>query len=168
MAYTFSDPLMGVPAIGSIGTSQGQPGGTIRRAYDPNYGEGEFIYLQGVAATSIGDAVMWSGVTSGAPTFQTALLPNVANQGVPVAFATAAILAGQWGWYQIGGTGIVLTNGTFAAAGPLYIVAAGLVTSVAGAGKQILNAYGLTAVGTPAGSQILASLNRPFAQGAIT
>jgi len=168
MAYTFSDPLIGLPAIGSIGTTQQQPGGTIRRAVDPTYGEGEFIYLQGVASTVLGSLVTWSGVTSGAPTFQTALVANTANQAVPVAVATAAIGAGQWGWYQISGTAIVANNGTFAAAGPMYIVAAGTITSVAAAGKQIVNAYGLSATGTPAANQNLAVLMRPFAQGAIT
>jgi hypothetical protein len=168
MAYTFSDPLAGLPAIGSISTTQGQPGGTIRRASDPTYGEGEFIYLQGVASTVVGSWVSWSGVTSSVPQFQTALLANTANQGVPVAVATAAVLAGQWGWYQIGGVAIVADNGTFAAAGPHFIGAAGQVTSTVGAGKQVLNSYGISATGTPAANQHLAELNRPFAQGQIT
>jgi hypothetical protein len=169
MAYTFTDPLAGLPAIGGVYATALVPGGTIRRAVDPNYGEGEFIFLQGVATTAVGNFVTWSGVSgANAPTFQTALLPNTANQGVPVAVATAAIGAGQWGWYQIGGVGIGLTGGTFAAAGPVYFAAAGVVTSVATASKQIVNAYGLTAVGVPAANQILVSLNRPFAQGAIT
>jgi len=170
MAYTFSDPLAGLPAIGSIGSAAALPGGTIRRAYDPNYGEGEFIYLQGVANTVVGSCVTWSGISGGFPTFQTALSPAAGtNLNQPVAFATAAILAGQWGWYQIGGVAIAMTNGTFAAAGPAYLTAtAGQISSTAVASRQVGEAYGLTAVGTPAANQILIELNRPCLQGAIT
>jgi hypothetical protein len=80
----------------------------------------------------------------------------------------AAAGASQWGWYQIGGTGVALTTGVFAAAGPAFIGGIGLLISTAAAGKQILNAYGLTAVGTPAANQILLQMNRPFVQGQIT
>lgn len=168
MAYAIREQQMGMQPIGAVSTTQQHPGGTLVRAYDPVYGDAEFVYLQGVASTVQGSVVSWSGVSSGNPTWQTALVANTANQAVPVAVASAAIGASQWGWYQVGGVSQVLSNGTFAAAGPMYIGAVGQVTSTAGAGKQIVNATGLTAVGTPSGNLILASLNRPFAQGAIT
>lgn len=168
MAYAIREQQMGMQPINAVSTTQQHPGGTLVRAYDPTYGDGEFVYLQGAAGMAQGNVVSWSGVSGGLPTWQTQLVPNTANQAVPVGVAMAPVLATQWGWFQVGGVSQVLSNGTFAAAGPMYIGAAGQVTSTAGAGKQIVNASGLTAVGTPSGNLILAQLNRPFAQGAIT
>jgi hypothetical protein len=168
MAFLIKEALMGMPPIGSVSASPVVALGTIVRATDPIYGDGEFIFLQGVASTVQGSAVNWGGVDgNNKPTFQTALLPSTAIQGCPVAFATAAIGAGQYGWYQISGVAVAAAT-TFAAAGPAYIGTAGQVISTTAAGKQIVNSNGLTAVGVPAAGQVLLSINRPFAQGAIT
>ena len=169
MAYTFSDPLAGLPAIGSIGSAQALAGGTIRRAYDPTYGEGEFIYLQGATSTVVGSVVSWAGISgANVPTWQTTLLPNTTLQGVSVGFATAPTLAGQWGWYQISGVAIAATTGTFAAAGPGSIGGVGQLVGGVVAGKQILGATSLTANNVPGTNQVLLSCNRPVAQGPIT
>jgi hypothetical protein len=160
----------GIQPIGASSPTPNQSLGRIIGGDDPVYGSGEFIYLLGVASTVVGSLVTWGGVSgANVPTYQTALAPSTANLAQPLAVAMSANGAGQYGWYQIGGTAVALTGGTFAAAGPAYIgVAAGTVTSVAAAGKQVVNAAGLTAVGVPAANQVLLSLNRPFAQGAIT
>jgi len=169
MAFIIRENQAGLPAIGSIGSAAAVAPGTIVRADDPSYGSGEFIYLQGVANTVVGSAVIWGGVTAGnLPTFQTTLLPNTTLQGLPVAFATAAILANQYGWYQIGGVAIAATTGTFAAAGAASIGAAGQVVGGVVAGKMILGATSLTANNVPGTNQVLLSCNRPQAQGPIT
>jgi hypothetical protein len=169
MAFIIKENQAGLPAIGSIGSASAIPLGTIVRADDPVYGSGEFIYLQGVANTVLGSAVSWSGVSgSNVPTFQTALLANTTLQGVSVAFATAAILANQFGWYQIGGVAVAATTGTFASAGPASIGAAGQLVGGVVAGKQILGATSLTANNVPGTNQVLLSCNRPMAQGPIT
>lgn len=162
--------MAGIQPIGVVSATQIHPGGKIIRAYDPIYGEGEFMYLQGVASTIVGSLVTWAGVSgSNAPTWQTALVPNTANQGVPLAFASAALLATQWGWYQITGVAIAATNGTFTAAGPVFISAtAGQVSSTVQTGRQLLNAQALTANNVPGTNQVLVSINGPFAQGQIT
>ena len=141
----------------------------MQRASDPVYGEGEFIYMLGVAATVVGSLVTWGG-GAGTPTYQTALTPNTANLDMPVAVAMSANLAGFYGWYQITGNAVVATNGTLAAAGvPVFLNATvGTVSGTVGAGKQILNAVSNTATGTPAANQAVVFINRPFAQGQIT
>jgi hypothetical protein len=169
MAFLIKEALMGMPPIGSISASAVVTPGTIVRADDPGYGSGEFIFLQGVASTVLGSIVNWGGLSgSNLPTFQTALLPSTANLACPVAFATAAILAGQYGWYQVSGVAVAAAT-VMAGAGVVGIgLTAGIISSTLVAGKQILNAASLVAVGTPAAGQTLVQINRPFAQGAIT
>ncbi len=188
MAYTFEDVTVGLPPMTSTfaattGITQGattvypataimrMPGanlGTTIRASDPVYGEGEFIYMLGVAATIAGSLVTWGGGL-GSPTYQTTICPSTANLDAPVAVAMSANLAGFYGWYQVSGNAVVATNGTLAGAGaPVYIGTAGTVTSTVAAGKQILNAVSNTATGTPAANQAVVFINRSFAQGQIT
>lgn len=154
--------------------NQEHPLGTIVKAYDPVYGEGEFIYLLGVASTIVGSLVTWTGSTgtipAAVPNYQTALCPATANLGQPVAVAMSVNLAGQWGWYQIGGHAVVAENGTFAAGAAVFLTAAtpGIVTTGVTAGKQILNARSIIADGQPAAGFGVMEIDRPFVQGQIT
>jgi hypothetical protein len=165
------------PAFGTINSSpqpagRSTPGrlGSIAKAYHPTYGEGEFIYLLGVASTAIGTVVNWGGVSaSGVPTYQTAIEGATPVKGQPLAIAMSANLAGAYGWYQIGGQAVVATNGTLVAGpGPVFLAAGGTVTSTAAAGAQIENAINVTATGTPAAGFAIISIDRPFAEGQIT
>ena len=161
-----TDERSGIQPIANTSTVQNHPLGTIVRAYDPSYGEGEFIYLLGVASTIVGSVVTWSGVSSSKPTYQTALAPSTANLAQPLAIAMSANVASQYGWYQISGTAVVATNGTLAAGpGPMYLAGSGQLTSTQANGKQVVNAINCSATGTPAANQALAYLMRPFAQG---
>jgi len=167
--FTPVENRLGIQAIANSSSTQQHPLGTIVKAYDPTYGEGEFIYLLGVAATVVGSVVTYNGQSSGTPTFQTALAPATANLDQPLAVAMSANLAGQYGWYQISGAAVMATNGTLAAGpAPVYLAGGGQVTSTAAAGKQVLNAQNVTATGTPAAGQAVVEINRPAAQGAIT
>lgn len=188
MAYTFEDVTVGLPPITStlaattgitqgattvypataIGRVAGANLGTMQRASDPVYGEGEFIYMLGVAATVVGSVVTWGG-GAGVPTYQTALAPSTANLNQPLAVAMSVNLAGSYGWYQIAGNAVVATNGTLAAAGvSVFLAGTGQVTGTVAAGKQVLNAVSNTATGTPAAGQAVIFIDRPFAQGQIT
>lgn len=167
MTYVSVEPQVSVQGIGTVSPVPVYPGGKIIRAADPVYGNGEFIYLQGCAGTVVGSLVTWGAQTAGVPSHQTTILPSTANQGCPVAVATAPVLATQWGWYQLSGVAIAAAV-TFAAPGPAYIGAAGQAISTATPSKQILNAAGISAVGTPAAGQVLLQIDRPHAQGAIT
>lgn len=170
MAYTITEARIVNQKIGDTSTTQADlPLGTIVRAKDPTYGEGEFIYLLGVASTVVGSVVTWDGASTGTPTYQTALAPATANLAQPVAVSMSANVAAQFGWYQLSGNAVVATNGTLAAGpGPVYLAGSGQVSSTAVAGKQMLNARNCTATGTPATAQAVVQIDRPCAQGAIT
>ncbi len=145
---------------------QAHPLGTIIRAYDATLGEGEFIYLLGVANTVAGLAVTYD-----ATTFQTTLSPNTANDVGPIAWAMSANVAGQYGWYQIGGLVNALKTAVqvLPAAKIYQSGTAGRIMPTSASGKEILGARGanLTTV-TSTTSTVLIMVNRPSRQGQIT
>jgi len=97
MTYRASDGRVGYQSIADTSTTKNHPLGTILRATDETNGEGEFIYLQGVASTAIG-----SWVTYNSDDWTTALI--TADAIGPVAVAMSANVAGpNYGWYQING-----------------------------------------------------------------
>ncbi|MCX6010361.1 MAG: hypothetical protein NTW48_10120 [Chloroflexi bacterium] len=168
MAYTIQTPLAGLQPIAVTNTTASSPLGYRVTAVDPTYGQGEFVYLLGVASTAIGSIVTWNGNSTGTPTFQTALTSNTAGQARPIAVAMSANLGGSYGWYQVVGNAVAGTNGTLAA-GPaaVYLAAAGVLTSTQAAGTQVLGAINVTATGTPAANLAVVEINNPHAQGQI-
>lgn len=181
MAYTFTEPRAGFPAItdnaipttietvgSTVVRSIPVPLGTIARAVDPTYGEGEFIRLLGVASTVVGSLVKYN-----ATTYQTALLSvtNGKNKGVPVAVAMSACVANQHGWYQISGLAVIKkTTVAVTPQVPIYISATdGRFKVLASAGQQILGAQtaNLTTVVTTT-STVVVTINRPVTQSQIT
>lgn len=157
---------LGIQPIALNSTTQNHPLGTIIRAYDPTFGQGEFIYLLGVASTIVGAAVEYD-----ATTYQTTLSPNTANDVNPVAFAASANVASQYGWYQI--SGLVPAKKTAVQVLPnakIYQSAtAGRVMPTSASGKEILGARAanLTTV-TSTVSTVVILVNRPSKQGQIT
>lgn len=144
------------------------PVGTIATFVEDTLGtSGEFIYLPGVAATVAGDIVLYD-LTPGSQTTTRHSNATGSNSGRPVAIAMAAVLATQFGWYQISGVATVNATAASAAGGMFATATAGSVNSAADAGDQILNARLLTAVGTPSAGKAYALLQRPFVQGQIT
>jgi len=168
MAYTIQNPAAGFPPIAVTDTVAAVPVGTTVTAVDPVYGTGEFIYLLGVASTVIGSMVTWNGNSTGTPTYQTTLGAATAGQARPVAWAMSANTAARYGWYQISGNAVAVTNGTLAA-GPaaIYSAGSGAVTSTQANGAQILGAINVTATGTPAANQAVIEINRPHLQGQV-
>lgn len=176
MAYVFSTPTLGLNPVASTilpGTVTGpQPAGrstpgrlgTTAKAYDPTYGEGEFIYLKGVASTAIGTVVTYDQYLN-----TTTIAPATGGKG-PVAVAMSANVAGQYGWYQIGGAAVVLAPNAMAPGAEVFMLAAtpGSVDDAAVAGEQILGAVVSTTTGTPAAGFGVIQINRPMLQGQIT
>jgi len=162
MAYSLTTPYVGAQPIANTETVQKHPLGTIVRAYDPTYGEGEFIYLLGVASTAVGSPVVYN--TTG---YQTALAPVGTNLPQPVAFAMSANVASQYGWYQIGGRAIAKkTSGLgLAANAAVGVKTAGLVATT-GTGKEIQGA--LTIGVSTASTTVSLIIDRPHMQGRIT
>lgn len=139
MTYHITDQIVGHQKIAETSTTQKHPLGTIARAYDPDYGEGEFIYLLGVASTALG-----SWVTYNADNFGTALL--VADAKGPVAVAMSANVADQYGWYQISGKAVGLCKTGFADNGRVFATASvGKVDDASVTGDRVNVAKGASA-----------------------
>ena len=115
MTYFVTDTVAGTQLIAENSTTQKHKLGTIVRAVDPTYGEGEFIYLQGVASTTVGALVTYN------VGFQSALATSAVGISNPHAVAMSACVASEYGWYQISGLAIVSKANTtsFAASAAL-------------------------------------------------
>jgi hypothetical protein len=177
MAYTITERA-GMPAITSTESGITDPDtgvvkplvplGTRVKGYDPTYGEAEFIYLLGVASTTVGDMVTYNTTT-----FQTALITvsNGKNKGLPVATAMSANVASKYGWYQIQGNAVMKKTGVAVTpAVPIFISAtSGKIKVLASAGQQILGAQtaNLTTIVTTT-STVVVTINYPHTQGQIT
>lgn len=180
MAFLLTNPQAGVPAItnheapvtvetvgSTVVTKALVPLGTIVRAVDPTYGEGEFIRLLGVASTVVGSLVKYN-----ATTWQTALttVTNAKNKGVPVAVAMSACVAGEHGWYQISGLAVIKKTTVAVNPGvPIYLAAdatPGRFKVAASIGQQILGAQtaNLATVVTTT-STVVVAINRPHTHG---
>lgn len=165
MAFVPMDDQLGMPPIGSAIAASNAAGrstpwkfGDIIKAVDPVLGVGEFIYLPGVASTALNELVVYdlnAGTTKRA----------VASDRGPCAVATAAIIAGLYGWYQIGGLSPI-KSGTVAAAGNVYLTAtAGTVDDAVVAGDKVDGARFKTADGTPSAGFAYVMLERPCLNG---
>jgi len=157
MAFIVRDSsLVGYQAIADTSTTKNHPLGTIVTAVDPTYGEGEFIYLTGVASTAVG-----SWVTVHEDGFTTTLL--AANDIGRVAVAMSANVATQYGWYQISGKAVGKVAASFADNGLVYATAtAGTVDDAVVAGDRVKKAIGASAIGTPSAGLAEMEIDRPF------
>lgn len=158
---------LGLSAPGNVDAVASVQVGTIAKFYDDVQGEGEFIYLPGVAATVAGDVVEYD-LAPGAQLTVRHSNATASNSGRPVAVATAACIAATFGWYQIGGLAIVNTTAAQAAGNVYGTATAGQVGNTLDAGDQVLNCRLVTATGVPAANKAYLMLQRPFVQGNIT
>jgi Hepatitis C virus NS3 protease len=158
MAFIHVDKHLGLQPIATTDTVQNHPLGMIVRAYDPTYGECEFVYLKGVASTVATDWVIYdqyAGTTT----------RTVAGSRGPVAVAMSANVASQYGWYCISGA-INANAATVAAAGNVYVTAtAGRCDDATVSGDKVDGARWKTADGTPAANQAICQLDRPALNG---
>ena len=156
---------LGAPGFTEVDTVAKVPLGTIVKGSSQTLGEGEFIYLLGVASTVLGDVVRYN-----AATFQTVRLVNTAVQAMPVAVAMAAIVAARYGWYQI--TGQATMKKTAVIIGPnvpVFISAtAGSVKALASAGLQIVACRTQLLSTLSAAGTVLVTISRPHCQSQIT
>jgi hypothetical protein len=135
--------------------------GTRVKAFDPVYLAGEFIYLKGVASTVVG-----SFVTFNEDDGTTALL--AANAIGPVAVAMSINVAGQFGWYQIGGKAVGKTLAGFLDDANVYATAtAGSVDDAVVAGDRVKCCKGASAVGVPSAGLAEYEIQYPFMDDAV-
>lgn len=167
MAYFPIESRLGVTAFTNKDTVTAVPFGTIIRGQDSALGGGEFIYLPGVANTKIGSLVVFNVAAR-----TTTLCPATANLGQPVAVAMSAnATTANFGWYQIYGVATLTKTAVIVLPNvPIFTSAtAGVIKSLASAGKQIVNARTVnTTTVTSATSTVNVFINRPFVQGQIT
>lgn len=166
MAYSVYT-IAGAQPIADTSTTRKQPLGTIVRGVDPTYGEGEFIYLLGVANTVVGSLVRYN-----ATTYQTTLCAaSDKNTGVPFAVAMSANVASQYGWYQLSGNAVIKKTGVAVNPGVAVYLSAtsGRIKVLASAGQQIVGAKtaNLATVVTTT-STVVVTIDRPCAQTQIT
>lgn len=157
MAFTITDHRLGLPSITNTSTTQSDIRlGTIVKAEDDTYGAGEFIYLEGVASTAVGDWVTYN-MDDGTTT-------RLAADAIgPVAVAMSANVASQYGWYQIQGKAVGAASTGFADNGNVYATAtAGEVDDAVVAGDRVKGAKGASAVGTPSTGLAEFEIDRPF------
>jgi hypothetical protein len=156
MPYRVRDEYIGAPVITDTDTVAKVPLGTRLHAYDPVYGDGEFIYLLGAASTVVGSWVTFQSDNNG-----TALL--AANAIGPVAVAMSANVANQYGWYQIYGKAVGLALAGYVDNALVYATAtAGSVDDAVVAGDRVKGALGASAVGTPAAGQAEFEIQYPL------
>lgn len=151
--------VIGMQPITETSTTQKHPLGMIITAKDHDttaYGEGEFIYLLGVASTVVGSVVIFD-----AGGFTTALAS--ANGVGPVASAMSANVASQYGWYQISGRGVVKGLASLATDSLCYLTStAGSVDDAVVAGDAIHLMETTSALDTPSTGLAEVTMTRPF------
>ena len=165
MAYTPSTPELGLQPIAASSTTQNHPLGYQIAAYDPTYGSGSFIYLEGVANTLVGSLVTYDQDNK-----TTTLAPSTAHLGQPLAVAMAANVALGFGWYQVGGAAVIKKTAVKVNPGVQLFLSgtAGRVMPTVATGKEVLNVISVNAATVAsATSTIIANLQFPFAQGQI-
>lgn len=157
MAWTFTDEEAGLQPIATTDTVQNHPLGYLRRAKDPLYGEGTFIYLKGVASTAVGDVVNYD-------TYNGTTTRAVAATRGPLAVAMSANVASQFGWYQVHGAAVTSTAaGTIAGNTFMVTATAGQISNGVTAAQGVIGARALTAVGTPSAGLAVVQLHFPGA-----
>lgn len=148
-------------AIDATSTTLKHPLGTRIRALSSTYGEGEFIYLQGVASTALGSWVLFN-----MDDFSTSLLaPNDIGD---VAIAMSANVASQYGWYQIWGKAVGKALTGFLDNANVYSTSTnGSVDDAVVAGDRVKKAKGASALGTPSAGLAEFEISYPFVDDAL-
>jgi hypothetical protein len=103
--YLLTSGFIGFQPIHTTSTVKNHPLGTIVRAADAVYGEGEFIYAKGVGSTAQGDFCTFN--TGSTPASVRAVTTSMGPGGI----AMSANVLANYGWYQISGAGVVLSVG---------------------------------------------------------
>lgn len=165
MSYAPSTPELGIQPIAVTSTVQNHPLGYQVDAYDPTFGSGSFIYLEGVVSTIVGSAVSYNQL---APT--TTLLAEATHITSPVAISMSANIATQFGWYQTRGCAVVAKTATKVNPGvDLFTSAtAGELQATVITGKQILGLITINAatVASATGT-VTVQIAYPTTQGEI-
>jgi hypothetical protein len=162
MAFIITNAIAGNQPIATTSTVKNHPLGKICTAVDPTYGEGEFIYLLGVANTAIG-----SWVTYNLDDGSTTLL--AANAIGPVAVSMSANVASQYGWYQISGKAVGKALTGYVDNALVWATStAGSVDDAVVDGDMVHLAKGASALDTPSAGFAEFEISRPYTDDITT
>ena len=153
--WNIVEPLVGPQAITAKSTTQKHPLGFTVRAHDATYGEGEFMYVKGVASA---EAFEWATFDQHAG----AIVRLAANGKGIVGITQATLTASYYGWIGRRGvmTGQCLTQ--FADNGKVFATAtAGAIDDASVAGDLVSGAVGRALTVADSGVTLF-ELNRPF------
>ncbi len=167
MAWTITNPQMGIPGITNSGTSGVLPVplGTVVQATDTTYGPGSVIFLYGCSSNIVGAVVTYNALTGA-----TTLIANTANLGAPVAVSMVANTSTSTpSWYQISGAAVIKKTATKVnPSQKVYISGtAGRLMGTSASGKQVLNivAAGAATVASATSTFVGTMGIQPVAQG---
>lgn len=157
--WDFTSTYVGAQQIDVTSTVQQHKLGTRASAFSPTYGDGEFVYLAGVASTIVGSLVTFDEKAG------TTTLAVAATRG-PCAVAMSANVASQYGWYQVFGSAVVSVAAADAANALQYSTAvAGQIDDAVVAGSKIDGLVSKTAIGTPTAATAVCQLSYPALNG---
>lgn len=157
MAFKSLEKELGIQSLTTTETVAKHALGKVVKGIDPTYGEGEFIYLQGIASTVVGDAVVYDSA------FLTTRA--VAASRGAVAVALSANVASQYGWYQISGLATVKAATVVSGTACQLTATAGTLDDTTTATNYVDGAVFKSADGTPSAGFAIALLSRPSANG---
>lgn len=168
MAYSTSwAPVthqIGVQPITEVSSTQQHPLGTRVRAVDRGTnqnGEGEFVYVKGVASGAAGSFVLISE-----DDYSTSLL--AANDIGQVGILMAALVASTYGWAQVRGKAVGKVAAGFVDNANVYSTAtAGTVDDAVVAGDRIKKCKGASAIDSPATGMAEFEIDYPFVDDAL-
>lgn len=137
MAFRHVENRIGLQPIADVSTTQQHPLGTIVRAVDPTYGEGEFIYVKGATNGAVGS---WAYYNS--DDYATSLA-SADGTGALCVFMSVLDASTDYGWAQIQGKAQGLCLSGFLDNGVVYLTnTAGSVDDSDVAGDYVFNAKG--------------------------
>ena len=155
--WNISSQEIGLQPIESTDTVQRHALGKLCKAVHATYGEGEFIYLKGVASTAVGEAVVYDSAY--------ATTRTVAASRGPVGISMSANVANQYGWYQIEGIAVAKAATVASGAAVQATATNGTIDDTTTAGQYIDGAVTKSADGTPSAGFALVALSRPCMNG---
>lgn len=155
MAYV-TISVIGVDLTSNVDTEKKFPLGYRVKAVDPTFGEGEFIYLKGVASLVAGNTVVYDEAF--------ATTRTVAASRGPVAVALGATIANLFGWFQIVGIAAVTVLASDAADVAQFLTAtAGSIDDAIVTNQKIDGCTSMSAVDTPSTGKAYMALSYPYA-----
>lgn len=161
------DGRIGLQPIADVSTTQNHPFGTIVRCKDVGttaYGEGEFIYVKGVASGALN---LWAGYRSKSGLTTLAVADGNYHVGTMMSALDATT---KFGWLQIKGRAIGKCLTAFADNGVVYLTStAGSVDDASVIGDVVIGAVGrnggTVTVGDLAGEF---EINRPYCANRVS